>query len=101
PHPAWLAERYPDHSTAQLFRVYVRREHRRNGLARALVRLARDFVSATPGYERLYLHTDTRSDGAEPFWKSVADVVHDDRDGDPGRIPTVHYEIPLRLPARR
>lgn len=95
PHPAWLVERYPDHSTAQLFRVYVRREHRRHGLARTLVALARGFVSTTPGYERLYLHSDTRSDGAEPFWKSVADVVHDERDGDPGHFQTVHYEIPL------
>jgi GNAT superfamily N-acetyltransferase len=96
PHPAWLAERYPDDTTAQLFRVYVRREHRRNGLARALVDLARDFVAATPGYERIYLHSDTRSDGAEPFWKSVAHVIHDERDGDLGGFQTVHYEIPLR-----
>ncbi|GAA3967675.1 GNAT family N-acetyltransferase [Actinomadura viridis] len=96
PHPAWLTERYPDHRTAQLFRVYVRREHRRNGLARALVGRARDFVAATPGYERLYLHSDTRSDGAEPFWRSVAEVVHDERDGNPDHFQTVHYEIPLR-----
>lgn len=95
PHPAWLAERYPDDSTAQLFRVYVRREHRRHGLARALVDLARDFVAATPGYRHLYLHSDTRSDGAGPFWASVAEVVHDGRDGDPARFQTVHYEIPL------
>ncbi|MGI5201367.1 GNAT family N-acetyltransferase [Spirillospora sp. CA-108201] len=95
PHPAWLVERYPDRSTGQLFRVYVRREHRRNGLARDLVGQARDFVAATPGYEHLYLHSDTRSDGAEPFWKSVARVVRDDRDGAPGHFQTVHYEIPL------
>lgn len=95
PHPAWLVERYGDHCTAQLFRVYVRREHRRHGLARGLVGHARDFVAATPGYERLYLHSDTRSDGAEPFWKSVAEVVHDARDGVSDQHQTVHYEIPL------
>ncbi|HEX2316841.1 MAG TPA: GNAT family N-acetyltransferase [Thermomonospora sp.] len=95
PHPAWLVERYPDSSTAQLFRVYVRPEHRRKGFARALVGLARDFVAATPGYERLYLHSDVRSPGAEPFWKSVAEMVHDDRDGNPEHFQTVHYEIAL------
>jgi hypothetical protein len=46
---------------------------------------------ATPGYERLYLHTDTRVPGAEAFWRSQATLVHDDRDAN----PTVHFEIPL------
>jgi GNAT superfamily N-acetyltransferase len=95
PHPAWLAARYPDGSTAQLFRVYVRPDHRRCGLARALVDLATSFVADTPGYERLYLHTDTRIAGAEPFWRSVATEVHDARDGDPITFQTVHFEIPL------
>ncbi|MER5263447.1 GNAT family N-acetyltransferase [Actinosynnema sp. NPDC002837] len=95
PHPAWLAARYPDGSTAQLFRVYVRPEHRRCGLARALVDMATAFVAGTPGYERLYLHTDTRIAGAEPFWRSVAEEVHDARDGDPISFQTVHFEIPL------
>lgn len=95
PHPAWLAARYPDGSTAQLFRVYVRPDHRRSGLARALVDMATAFVARTPGYERLYLHTDTRIAGAEPFWRSVAAEVHDARDGDPISFQTVHFEIPL------
>jgi GNAT superfamily N-acetyltransferase len=95
PHPAWLAARYPNGSTAQLFRVYVRPEHRRCGLARALVDMATAFVAQTPGYQRLYLHTDTRVAGAEPFWRSMAQDVHDDRDGDPVGFQTVHFEIPL------
>jgi GNAT superfamily N-acetyltransferase len=95
PHPAWLAERYPSGTTAQLFRVYVRPEHRRCGLARELVVVATEFVADTPGYERLYLHTDTRIPGAEPFWRSMATEVHDDRDGDPISFQTVHFEIPL------
>jgi GNAT superfamily N-acetyltransferase len=96
PHPAWLAARYPDDgSTAQLFRVYVRPEHRRCGLARALVNTATAFVTQTPGYERLYLHTDTRVAEAEPFWRSVAEDVYDDRDDDPVGFQTVHFEIPL------
>ncbi|MDU0289747.1 GNAT family N-acetyltransferase [Saccharothrix longispora] len=95
PHPAWLAERYAGGTTAQLFRVYVRAEHRRHGLARALVDAATRFVAGTPGYERIYLHTDTRVPGAEPFWRSVAVEVHDARDGDGRTHETVHFEIPL------
>jgi GNAT superfamily N-acetyltransferase len=93
PHPTWLAARYAD--AAQLFRVYVRQEHRRYGLARDLVRLATEFVAAEPGYSALYLHTDTRVPGAEAFWRSVATEVHDNRDGDPITFQTVHFEIPL------
>ncbi|MCP2257367.1 Acetyltransferase (GNAT) family protein [Streptoalloteichus tenebrarius] len=95
PHPRELVERYPAESTAQLFRVYVRREHRRHGLARAMVEMARRFVARTPGYEAIYLHTDTRVDGAEPFWRSLAVEVYDGRDGDPSRFQTVHFEIPI------
>ncbi|QFZ24384.1 GNAT family N-acetyltransferase [Saccharothrix syringae] len=99
PHPAWLAERYSGAGTAQLFRVYVRPSHRRRGLARALVGAAVRFVAETPGYERIYLHTDTRVAGAEAFWRSVAVEVHDARDGDVERHQTVHFEIPLPVPA--
>ncbi|MGW2661611.1 GNAT family N-acetyltransferase [Nocardia tengchongensis] len=94
PHPRWLAARYPDHTTAQLFRVYVRPEHRRHRLATELVTRAVEFVRETPAYERLYLHTDARVPGALEFWKSLGTVVHDDRE--PGRrFQTVHLEIPL------
>lgn len=95
PHPAWLAERYPSGTTAQLFRVYVRPDHRRRGLARTLVGLAQDFVSATPDYEKLYLHTDTRIEGAEAFWRSVAVEICDARDHDPDHFQPVHFEIPI------
>ncbi|NUP77271.1 MAG: GNAT family N-acetyltransferase, partial [Nonomuraea sp.] len=78
--------------TAQLFRVYVRPGHRRHGLARRLVGLARAFVAATPGYERLYLHTDTRVPGAEAFWAAIATRVHD-------AFPAAHFEIPLTGPS--
>ncbi|MFY1695960.1 MULTISPECIES: GNAT family N-acetyltransferase [unclassified Solwaraspora] len=95
PHPRWLVDRYPATSTAQLFRVYVRPEHRRNGLARALVRRAVAFATERPGYQTVYLHTDTRVPGAEGFWRSVADVVHDPRDGSPHASQVVHFEIPI------
>ncbi|MFG3698652.1 GNAT family N-acetyltransferase [Micromonospora sp. NPDC047620] len=95
PHPRCLAERFPEESTAQLFRVYVRPEHRRRGLARALVGLAVDFVGRQPRYRDLYLHTDTRVDGAERFWRAVAEPVHDARDGRADTHQTVHFRIPL------
>lgn len=95
PHPRWLAERYPAASTAQLFRVYVRPEHRRCGLARALVGLAVRFVASQPGYRSLYLHTDTRIDGAEAFWRALATPVHDPRDGRSDTSQAMHFEIPL------
>ncbi|MCO1577196.1 GNAT family N-acetyltransferase [Crossiella sp. SN42] len=95
PHPAWLVERYGGDRTAQLFRVYIRPDHRRCGLARALVRAATAFVADEPSYDKLYLHTDTRVPGAEEFWRSLAVEVHDDRDGNPLTFQTVHFEIPL------
>jgi GNAT superfamily N-acetyltransferase len=88
PHPRWLAERYPAATTAQLFRVYVRAGHRRNGLARALVRHAVAFVAEQPHYTAIYLHTNTRIAGAAAFWSTVAAPVHDAGD-------TVHFEIPI------
>jgi GNAT superfamily N-acetyltransferase len=99
PHPRWLAHRYPAETTAQLFRVYVRPKHRRYGLARAMVCAAVRFVAEVPAYQRLYLHTDTRVAGAEAFWRSMAEVVLDARDGDPGHFQTIHFELPL--PGRR
>ncbi|MFH9617099.1 GNAT family N-acetyltransferase [Streptomyces pratensis] len=97
PHPRWLAERYPSGTTAQLVRVYVRPDHRRRGLARALVEAARDFVMDAPGYECIYLHTNVHVEGAESFWRSMAKEVFDARttgEHGPG-VATVHFEIPF------
>lgn len=94
PHPPWLTERYPSGSTAQIFRVYVRPEYRRNGLARALVDMACRFVAEVPGYEAIYLHTNTAIEGAEPFWRGIGKEVHDGRT-DPRYSPAVHFEIPM------
>ncbi|WP_148589611.1 GNAT family N-acetyltransferase [Streptomyces sp. WAC01526] len=97
PHPRWLAERYPYGTTAQIVRVYVKAEHRRHGLARTLVRIASDFAATTPGYDRIYLHTNARAEGAEAFWRSMAKEVFDARttgEHGPG-VDTVHFEIPM------
>ncbi|MGV9613569.1 GNAT family N-acetyltransferase [Nocardia xishanensis] len=94
PHPAWLAEQFPDPNTAQLFRVYVRPEHHRRGLATRLVRTAVEYVSTTPEFDRLYLHTDARTPGALDFWLTFGHIIHDARQPQPG-FQTVHLEIPL------
>ncbi|WP_407288742.1 GNAT family N-acetyltransferase [Streptomyces sp. BP-8] len=97
PHPRRLAERYPSGSTAQLVRVYVRPEHRRHGLARAMVTMACEFAAATGGYDCVYLHTNVDVPGAQAFWNSIAKEVFDARTtGEHGAgFGTVHYEIPL------
>lgn len=94
PHPQWLCERYPDPRTAQLFRVYVRPEHQRRGLARRLVALAVEYVGATPEFDDLYLHTDARTPGAVEFWRSCAREIHDAGTTASG-FRTVHFDIPL------
>lgn len=98
PHPAWIAQRYSTPETAQIFRTYVRPEHRRNGLARALVQLACAFAADEGAYTALYLHTNPTVDGAEPFWRSLATEIYDART-EGGHSPTIHFEIPVHQPA--
>ncbi|MET9449020.1 GNAT family N-acetyltransferase [Streptomyces cinerochromogenes] len=95
PNPRWLAERYPSGETAQLRRVYVRPGHRRRGIARELVGRLLDFAAADGGYRSVYLHTDPAVPGAEPFWRSLGTVVHDERRDAGGGQGIVHFELPL------
>ncbi|MFD5624776.1 GNAT family N-acetyltransferase [Streptomyces sp. NPDC127072] len=95
PNPSDLAARYPSGETAQLRRVYVRPEHRRRGLARRLVAELLDFAAAEGGYRAVYLHTDPAVPGAEAFWRSLGEVVCDEREGPYGGQGIVHFEIPL------
>ncbi|MFJ9035055.1 GNAT family N-acetyltransferase [Streptomyces sp. NPDC102406] len=101
PNPPSVAHRFPAGTTAQLSRVYVRPEHRRHGLARALVHELTGFAASVGGYTSLYLHTDPAVPGAEPFWRSLAQEVCDERDLPGGGQGIVHFELPLpaRVPA--
>ncbi|MGW3731116.1 N-acetyltransferase family protein, partial [Streptomyces sp. NPDC000851] len=74
---------------------YVRPEHRRRGLARRLVDALVAFAEADGGYHFAYLHTDPAVPGAEAFWRSLAKVVHDEREDPGGGQGIVHFEIPL------
>ncbi|MEU7049803.1 GNAT family N-acetyltransferase [Streptomyces eurythermus] len=96
PNPPRLAERYPSGTTAQLRRVYVRPGHRRRGIARELVARLLEFAAADGGYRSVYLHTDPAVPGAEPFWRSLGTVVHDEREDAGGGQSVVHFEIPLK-----
>lgn len=98
PNPREVAERYPSGATAQLRRVYVRREHRRRGLARRLVAGLLAFAAADGGYRSVYLHTDPAVEGAEGFWRSLGTVVHDEREGVTGGQSIVHFDVPLDAP---
>jgi GNAT superfamily N-acetyltransferase len=99
PNPRQVAERYPCGTTAQLRRVYVRREHRRRGLARRLVAELLAFAAADGRYRSVYLHTDPAVEGAEGFWRSLGEVVHDERADPGGGQRIVHFDVPLRAPA--
>ncbi|MEL5960544.1 GNAT family N-acetyltransferase [Streptomyces sp. CLV115] len=99
PNPRWVADRFPSGTTAQLCRIYVAPGHRRRGLARRLVRELCDFVAAADGYEAVYLHTDPAVPGAEPFWRSLADEVCDERALPGGGQGIVHFELPMPVPA--
>jgi GNAT superfamily N-acetyltransferase len=95
PNPRHLAERFPSGETAQLRRVYVRPEHRRRGLARRLVDELLAYAVADGGYRAVYLHTYPTVPGAEPFWRSLGKVVHDEREDQDSEHGVLHFEIPL------
>ncbi|MFF4587302.1 GNAT family N-acetyltransferase [Streptomyces sp. NPDC001388] len=95
PNPRHVAERFPSGETAQLRRVYVRPGHRRRGLARHLVAGLLAFAAADGGYRSVYLHTDPAVEGAEGFWRSLGQVVHDEREDPGGGQGVVHFEVPL------
>ncbi|MEV1047966.1 GNAT family N-acetyltransferase [Streptomyces sp. NPDC049916] len=98
PNPRWVADRFPSGTTAQLCRIYVRPEHRRHGVARRLVRELTEFAVRAGGYEALYLHTDPAVPGAEPFWRSLAHEVCDERELPGGGQGIVHFELPMPTP---
>lgn len=89
--PEELARRYDDEHTAQLVRVYIRREDRRRGVGRALVAAALEFIRADGAYSTVALHTFPHSPGALSFWQSIATQIAEfDREG---QFPQVFFEI--------
>lgn len=101
PNPRRVADRFPSGTTAQLCRIYVRPGHRRCGLARRMVRELGEFAVRAGGYTSLYLHTDPAVPGAEPFWRSLAEEVCDERTLPDGGQGIVHFELPMPRPGGR
>jgi len=98
PHPEAVAARYAGPESGHLMRVWVAGEHRRRGIARALVELARDWAP-TAGYRTLCLHTDARMPGAEPFWRALPTLEVCDARGTEREFQTIHFELPLSADA--
>lgn len=91
--PDHLVDRYDPETTAQFVRVYTEPDHRRRGIAKALVRALLGFVLDDGRYTLIALHTYPHSPGAVGFWQSVCTrFVEDDRDG-PSQA--LFYEISL------
>jgi len=94
PHPLWLADRYNAPDVGQLLRVYIAREHRRRGVARALVDAARRFVADEGGYRTIYLHTNAAVPGAEAFWRAMPTTeIYDGRGNRDGYSEALHFEL--------
>lgn len=105
PHPIEVTRHFEEGRTASLYRVYVRPEHRRRGLAGDLVGACLDFIATRERYTGVYLHTDARTPGAVAFWSRRGTVLFDERiavnemreDADSGEpFETVHFR--LRIP---
>jgi ribosomal protein S18 acetylase RimI-like enzyme len=103
PHPLEVTRRFEQGRTASLYRVYVRPEHRRRGLAGDLVDACLAFIAGRERYTGVYLHTDARTPGAVEFWSRRGTVLFDERTavndmredaGEP--FETVHFG--LRIP---
>jgi ribosomal protein S18 acetylase RimI-like enzyme len=75
--PEHLVRRYAGDDTAQLVRIYVRRDHRRRGIARAVVQACLRFAVDDGGYAIFALHTFPHSPGALEFWQSMATQIGD------------------------
>jgi GNAT superfamily N-acetyltransferase len=85
--PEHLVRRYAGDDTAQLVRIYVRRDHRRRGIARAIVQACLRYAVDDGGYGIFALHTFPHSPGALAFWSSMATQV--------GEQP--HTDIPSEI----
>lgn len=103
PHPTEVTRHFEEGRTASLYRVYVRPEHRRRGLAGGLVDACLDFIAGRERYTGVYLHTDARTPGAVEFWSRRGAVLFDERvavndmrDGSDEPFETVHFR--LRIP---
>ncbi len=79
---------YSSKTTASIWRVFVDKPWRRNGVASALVKLGEDFCLEKK-YERIYLHTQKTVHGSLDFWLSNGYEIVEDTEN---QLKTVHME---------
>ncbi len=82
---------YSPKTTASIWRVFVDRPWRRNGVASTLVELGEGFCRKK-GYEKIYLHTQKTVEGSLDFWLSRGYKIVDDTEN---QLKTVHMEKKL------
>ncbi|MFC7598472.1 GNAT family N-acetyltransferase [Terrabacter sp. GCM10028922] len=98
PQLALLERRYRDGGTGQVTRVHVLPQHRRCGIARALVEAIIDRARAEAQYVRLALHTHPYSPGALTFWLAMGfQEVLDDMEAS----HQIFLELPLSTERNR
>jgi GNAT superfamily N-acetyltransferase len=79
---------YNSKTTASMWRVFVDKKWRRNGVASTLVQMAENFCWEK-GYEEIYLHTHKTVNGSLDFWISNGYQIVKDTGN---QLQTVHME---------
>lgn len=83
---------YNPQTTASIWRVFVDKRWRRNGVASTLVRQAEEFCRLK-GYEQIYLHTHKTVEGSLDFWRFNGYQIIEDTEN---HLKTVHMEKKLQ-----
>lgn len=87
---------YDAETTASIWRVFIDKKWRRNGIGSKLVSTAEEFCK-NKGYKNIYLHTQKIVDGSLDFWLSKGYKVTKDMENELG---TVHMEKRLVQPMK-